>query len=623
MESGVDPTRRQTTVLLNDEDVQKLIANFRLYQLTLPVLERLAKQTEGTGHLLTLCNHEGFILYLCGEQSILQRAEKMNFVVGSQWSEEVIGTNAIGTCLKTGQPVQIFASEHFCEGVHEWTCSSSPIFDPITQNILGVVDLTGPWNYAQPHSLGLAVAASQLIQQRLNEEAAHHRYQLIERFWETHKRYPNDGVVVLDLSFQVVQANPTAQRWLASNEGYLPQLLYQFLTDHRSNTDAQICKPFQSQTPDVTAIEEIFDDDARIGFLCIIRNKSVVNRSKALMRSNASWKDLVGHSPAIVQAMTKCEVVADTDVPVLLLGESGTGKERFARAIHASSRRRDKPFIAINCGAIPKELISAELFGYEPGTFTGGLKQGKKGKFEEADGGTLFLDEIGEMPLEFQVHLLRVLQEKEILRLGGSRPVKVDVRIIAATHRDLVQMVQEKRFRADLFYRLHVISIAIPPLRDRRDDIPLLLDHFVRRFADKYNRPIPKIDPEWKDFLVHRYDWPGNVRELENAVEHAMLFCTGDRIDSAFFPPAIGNVYLADAQEQTCTLLTVDSKNELTCTSDDRPLGERERLLQMLSETNGNLSEAARRLGIARTTLYRRLKKLGLEKQAIIRARKP
>jgi len=623
MESGVDPTRQQTTVLLSDEDVQNRIANFRLYQLAFPLLERLAKQTEETGHLLTLCNHDGFILYLRGERPILQRAEKMNFVVGSQWSEEAIGTNAIGTCLKTGQPVQIFASEHFCEGVHDWTCSSAPIFDPITRNILGVIDLTGPWNYAQPHSLGLVVAASQLIQQRLNEEAERHRYRLMERFWEAHRRYPQDGVVVVDLSFQVVQANTAARRWLVNNYTGLRQLLCQLPTNYQSNADAQKCKPFQSPTPDVTAIEEVFDNNERVGFLCIIHNKPVVNGSEPMICTNASWKDLVGHSPSMVQAMTKCEVVADTDVPVLLLGESGTGKERFARAIHASSRRRDRPFIAINCGAIPKELIAAELFGYEPGTFTGGLKQGKKGKFEEADGGTLFLDEIGEMPLEFQVHLLRVLQEKEILRLGGHRPVKVDVRIIAATHRDLVQMVREKRFRADLFYRLHVISIAIPPLRDRRDDIPLLLDYFVRRFADKYNRPIPKIDPELKAFLVHRYDWPGNVRELENAVEHAVLFCTGGRIDSAHFPQAIGNAYLSDTQGQTCTVLTVDSKNEFTCTSDGSASGERERLLQMLTDTGGNLSEAARRLGIARTTLYRRLKKLGIEKRAVIRAGNP
>jgi transcriptional regulator of acetoin/glycerol metabolism len=616
MEYGVDPTRRQTTVLLSDDDVQELIANFRLYQLALPIMERLSRQTEGTGHLLTLCNHEGFILYLSGEQSILKRAEKMNFVIGSQWSEEAIGTNAIGTCLKTGQPVQIFASEHFCEGVHDWTCSSAPIFDPITQNILGVVDLTGPWNYAQPHSLGLVVAASQLIQQRLNEEAARHRYRLIERFWEVCVRYPENGVMVLDLTFQVVQANSAAQRWLWDNEDCWRQLLYQLLTDHQSNTDAQKCKPFQLQTPDITTLEEVYDGETRIGFLCIIRNKQS-KQLKIPKRSNASWQTFVGRSPAIVQAMTKCEMVADTDVPVLLLGESGTGKEKFARAIHASSRRRDKPFIAINCGAIPKELIAAELFGYEPGTFTGGLKQGKKGKFEEADGGTLFLDEIGEMPLEFQVHLLRVLQEKEILRLGGSRPVKVDVRIIAATHRDLVQMVREGRFRADLFYRLHVVSIAIPPLRNRREDIPLLLDHFVRQFADKYNRPIAKIDPELKEFLVYRYDWPGNVRELENAVEHAVLFCTGNWIDLSLFPPTIRNAYYTDPDN----LFGIESANEVTCNREGSPTGEQERLLQILSESGGNLSEAARRLGIARTTLYRRLKKLGLEKHAVIRVR--
>ncbi|GAB6933166.1 sigma-54-dependent Fis family transcriptional regulator [Calditerricola satsumensis] len=616
MASGVDPTRRQTTVLLDDDDMQNLLANFRLYQLALPILEQLAKQTEGTGHLLTLCNRDGFILYLRGESSILQKAEKMNFVIGSQWSEEAIGTNAIGTCLKIGQPVQIFASEHFCEGVHEWICSAAPIFDPLTKHILGVVDLTGPWNYAQPHSLGLVVAASQFIQQRLNEETARHRFRLAERYWEARERYPHDGVAALDSDFQVVKANAAARRWLQENEAHWRQLLYQQLTERPSLTDAQSGTAFSSLPPDAPVIEEVFDGNVRIGFLCIIPDKPTA-RSKAPTRTSTAWQTVVGRSPAIVQAMTKCEMVADADVPVLLLGESGTGKERFARALHASSRRRDKPFLAINCGAIPKELVAAELFGYEPGTFTGGLKQGKKGKFEEANGGTLFLDEIGEMPLEFQVHLLRVLQEKEILRLGGSRPIPVDVRIIAATHRDLAQMVREGRFRADLYYRLNVVSVAIPPLRERREDIPLLIDHFVRRFADKYNRSLPQLDPDLEAFLVHRYDWPGNVRELENAVEHAVLFCTGDRIEATHFPPAIAHAYLANTPNPTARPLTPSPSGAHS----DRVAREREHLLAVLSETGGNLSEAARRLGIARTTLYRKLKKLGLEKQAVIHVR--
>ncbi|GAB6934265.1 sigma-54-dependent Fis family transcriptional regulator [Calditerricola yamamurae] len=615
MSSGVDPTRQQTTVLLDEDDVQNLVANFRLYQLALPILEQLAKETEGTGHLLTLCNRDGFILYLRGEPAILRKAEKMNFVLGSQWSEEAIGTNAIGTCLKIGQPVQIFASEHYCEGVHEWICSAAPIFDPTTKTILGVVDLTGPWNYAQPHSLGLVVATSQFIQQRLNEEAARQRYRLMERFWEAREQYPGDGVLVLDLSAHVVQANAAARCWLRTNEARLRRLLYHELIDRPSPADAQPC-PQISSIPDDPVIEGVYDGNARIGFLCIIRNKPTVP-SKAPTRSSAAWQTVVGRSPAIVQAMTKCEMVADADVPVLLLGESGTGKERFARALHASSRRRNKPFLALNCGAIPKELVAAELFGYEPGTFTGGLKQGKKGKFEEADGGTLFLDEIGEMPLEFQVHLLRVLQEKEILRLGGSRPIPVDVRIIAATHRDLAQLVREGRFRADLFYRLNVVSVAIPPLRDRREDIPLLIDHFLRRFADKYNRSLPQLNPDLEAFLVHAYDWPGNVRELENAVEHAVLFCTGNRIDATHFPPSIAQAYLANTPNPTARLLPPSPSGA----HNNHDAGERERLLAVLSETGGNLSEAARRLGIARTTLYRKLKKFGLEKQAVIHVR--
>jgi transcriptional regulator with PAS, ATPase and Fis domain len=294
--------------------------------------------------------------------------------------------------------------------------------------------------------------------------------------------------------------------------------------------------------------------------------------------------------------------VAHTTVPILLNGESGTGKERFARAIHQSSPRRKKPFIAINCGAIPKELLASELFGYEEGTFTGAIRGGRKGKFEQADGGTLFLDEIGEMPLGAQVHLLRVLQEQEVLRLGGSRPHKINVRVIAATNRDLTCMIGSGQFRPDLYYRLNVVAMTIPPLRERLPDVPLLVRHFIRHFGQRYDKPGVEIDENLMQGL-QRYHWPGNIRELENAIEHAVLFSEGECLLPHHFPAAIEKVLKHNVDKQSLEF------NRNYSGLNPAQLEERRILLQLLDDTNGNLSEMARRMRVARTTLYRRLQK--------------
>ncbi|MDI3257664.1 MAG: sigma 54-interacting transcriptional regulator [Kyrpidia sp.] len=344
---------------------------------------------------------------------------------------------------------------------------------------------------------------------------------------------------------------------------------------------------------------------------------------------------MIGQSPEILSLISKCDVVAHTDVPVLLLGESGTGKELFARAIHGAGPRRNGPFVAVNCGALPKELLASELFGYAPGAFTGASKTGKPGKFEEARGGTLFLDEIGEMPPEFQVHLLRVLQEREVVRLGSSEPIPVDARIIAATHRNLETMIQNGQFREDLYFRLHVVSLTIPPLRDRRSDIPLLIDHMLDQLARQYSMPKPGVEPAVFEFLVHRYSWPGNVRELKHALEHAILFCNrvitwrdlpetlrraGEFASQQPLPgperssaPGRTVGVPARAVPTDPEVGTVRTGSLPEDPSSD-PEADRDRLLRLLEEVGGNLSEAARRLRIARTTLYRRLDRYGIRK---------
>jgi formate hydrogenlyase transcriptional activator len=306
-------------------------------------------------------------------------------------------------------------------------------------------------------------------------------------------------------------------------------------------------------------------------------------------------RPIIGNSRSLRQALHQVEIVAPTDATVLVLGETGTGKELIARAIHDASPRRRRPFIKMNCAAIPSSLLESELFGHERGAFTGAVAQ-RIGRFELADGGTLFLDEVGEIPLELQPKLLRVLQEQEFERLGGTRTLRVDVRVVAATNRDLHGMVGTQRFRDDLYYRLNVFPIAIPPLRERPEDIEALVHHFVARFARRMQRRIETI-PDDTLAALRRHPWPGNVRELENLIQRAVILSTGVELR---VPPA-----------------ALEAPRSRIANDDSDTLGglERAHVMRVLEETNWIMSGsrgAAARLGLKRTTLQSRLKRLGL-----------
>ncbi len=313
-------------------------------------------------------------------------------------------------------------------------------------------------------------------------------------------------------------------------------------------------------------------------------------RLEERLRETLPRTDLIGTSEAIRHVMELVEMVAPTDATVLITGESGTGKEVVARAIHNASPRRLMPMVTIHCGALTETLLESELFGHERGAFTGAQYR-KKGKFEAAEGGTVFLDEISDISLRTQTDLLRVLQEKEIVRVGGNQTVKVDFRSIAASNRDLQELVKAGSFRPDLYYRLHVVSIHLPPLREHRDDIPLLVAHFLRRLATATNRKeVPAVSTEAMDLLM-RYEWPGNVRELENAVERALVVGRGRDLVPSDFPFQL-----------------------LAPHSNGHSLDEVERahIEKVLRECGGNHSRSARILGIDRTTLYNKLKRYGL-----------
>jgi len=311
-------------------------------------------------------------------------------------------------------------------------------------------------------------------------------------------------------------------------------------------------------------------------------------------------QNIIGRSPAMISHLETVAHVAPSEATVMITGESGTGKELIAGVIHHNSPRKDGPFVKINCAAITETLLESELFGHEKGAFTGADRR-KEGRFYQANKGSIFLDEVSEMPLTMQVKLLRVLQERELTRVGGEKVVPVDVRVIAATNKDLVDLKNKGLFREDLYYRLNVVSLEIPPLRERRDDIPLLAQHFLGIFADKNKKEIKGFTPKAMDLLI-RYDWPGNVRELMNAVERAVVLVRADYLDAQDFS-------ILQPLLQQPARAPSDFDN-----TDNRPLEEVEKsaILRMLESVAGNKSEAARRLGITRKTLHKKLKKYGV-----------
>ncbi len=323
---------------------------------------------------------------------------------------------------------------------------------------------------------------------------------------------------------------------------------------------------------------------------------------KERLSDRLDFSNIIGRSDAMTRLFETISLVAPSDATVLILGESGTGKELVANAIHQNSLRASHPFIKVNCAALPETLLESELFGHERGAFTGAVAR-KQGRFRQAHMGSIFLDEIAEMPPTTQAKILRVLQEQEFEPLGSTQTVKVDIRVIAATNRVLEEEIEKGRFREDLFYRLNVVSVKMPPLRERRDDIPLLADYFLKLYAEKNRRIIKGFTPRTEDLLI-RYSWPGNIRELENAIERAVILARGDMVTPEHLPDAIRTLD-GDTQEEVEAVTNSSSVQTLKDV-------EQQMILRTLSETGGNRTKTAEILGISRRTLQLKLKKYGI-----------
>lgn len=354
-------------------------------------------------------------------------------------------------------------------------------------------------------------------------------------------------------------------------------------------------------------------DGLYLGTLLISRDiteKQLLKAENRLLREqvglNGAFEGFIGTSPAILKIFNTIAAVATLDSTILITGESGTGKELVADAIHRQSNRRDKPMIRINCAALPEHLVESELFGHERGAFTGAVSS-HRGKFEQAHGGTIFLDEVGDLPAEAQAKLLRVIQEKTVVRVGGERELAVNVRIIAATNKNLKELTHAGRFRDDLYYRLNVITVHVPPLRERREDIPQLAEYFLKRFAEKMGRGVQRITESAVHVLTH-YEYPGNVRELQHAIERGVAFCSGDSLMPQDLPPGF-------LTRQTSPPPRFAHEGDATLSS-SHPLSHcvenygRQMILDALAKTGGHKGEAARLLHISRKTLWKKLKNM-------------
>lgn len=574
-----------------------------------PLMEGLYSIVKGSGFLVILCNEKGQLLKSIGDPDTLAKAAQIGFVEGADWGEQTMGTNAIGTSIVIDQPVQIFAEEHYSQICQSWTCSAAPIHDS-KGNIIGVLNVSGPYEKVHPHTLGMVVSAVKAIEYQLKLNENTEKNIMMQRFLESTTNNMKESILIIDTEGNIIKANDQLKKFLCLEQSCLEgKRINELFTNKDIVSNAPVylhnqelhlkVKPSRNIHHVMVDKIPIYKDKHWIGSMIMLKEiqkvRQFVNRLSG-NQAKITFDDIIGQHPHFIQKLNEAQLAAATDSNVLILGESGTGKEMFAQAIHNASKRRNKPFIAINCAGIPRDLLGSELFGYVDGAFTGAKKGGSAGKFELADGGTLFLDEIGEMSLEMQVLLLRVIQEKEVMRIGGHKVIPVDVRIIAATNKNLRDEVKKGSFREDLFFRLNVMPITLPSLRERKEDIPLLVRHFIDKLSRKLNKPFPEIKTDFLQALI-QYDWPGNIRELQNILERTLNRSTKPVLSAEDLP------------EEVFQTFSRQKKDEILVHRDDI---KKQSIIQALRLFNGNITKAAKHLGISRSTFYRQMKKFNI-----------
>jgi len=588
----LDPTRMQEAVILPQQRVrehQERLDEF--LRIARHGLESLYQQVAGMGYCVLLTDARGVTVDFIGDLQLDATLRRAGLYLGSDWSEHHAGTCGVGTAIATGQALTVHQGDHFDATHIPLTCTAAPVYDPLGRlnAILDISALTSPQAKSSQH---LALQLVRVYAQRV-ENANFLR--CFRNDWVL-KLHPSpefieispDHLVALDATGRIVGHNRAAQLLLQAEHGSsVLGLPFDQLFSARFDELGRFMRAMPGDRRAVTLAHS-----GRVLFLHAVPpplrwGAAGVPAPATEAAVPAALADLSGGDPALDRVIGRAARLLDTPVSVLVTGETGSGKEYLAKAMHQASQRARKPFVAVNCAAIPETLVESELFGHLPGSFSGALPKGKRGLIQEADGGTLFLDEIGDMPLALQARLLRVLAEREVLPIGATRAHRVDVRVIAATHADLRQRVRDGAFRDDLYYRLAGAHLELPPLRRRRD-LPWLVQRMLRGQPQAV-----QLSAEAEQCLRH-HDWPGNLRELKNVLDYAAAMAAGSGV--------IGLAELPDA-----LLARADAADAAAALAPEAQL-----LLQYLRAARWNISAVAHQLGVTRMTVYRRMKRWGL-----------
>ena len=629
---GVDAYGRCTPVVVGQEHFQTLLKRNRLLSwAATPTMHDNAALLRGTRSILVLTDSTGVVLKVVGDPATKDRGRDINLSLGGSWNEADVGTNGIGTAIAIGEPVQVHASEHFCEGVKKWTCAAAPIRDPRDRTLLGVLDISGPDISFCQHNLALVMTAARQIESVILERLLVKRSRLLEASLSRQPRR-NEGMVLLDHHGVVVCINADASDRIGRGEISASLNIGKRLIEHGDEFDVDELRKNLPAGCRAQWLQPITDKRDTLGAILLIPQTSkhylpsheqakqsrdtrspveaqrkvigvTRNRSRKNNIKDDNFSRIVRRSDVMDAAVARARKFASSLAPILIQGETGVGKELFASAIQAESTLADGPFVICNCGALSEELIGSELFGYVKGAFTGASNEGRIGRFEQASGGTLCLDEIGELPLNLQPYLLRVLDEGLVYRLGEINPRKVQVRLLAMTNRNLLDEVAAGRFRRDLFHRISVTTVAVPPLRERRSDIDDLLRHFLKLLCAQHKLKIPSVG---KDILkvLCSYHWPGNIRELRNVIESLLLTNSN------------GDLTLDDLPKQFLEAAPPELAQSSIPPVKELAANERQTIENAIKSCGGNLTHAAKQLGISRSTLYRKIEFYKLQAHA-------
>ncbi len=582
------------------------------YLLAQKQLDTLYQLLKDTGFCMALADKDGYVMYVVGDPDLVEHFKVRRCIPGYRWTERDMGTCVIGLVLEERIPIFLPGDKMFASLAQKISNAGAPVFSENGKDIMGVISLSGYSKKMHVHTLGLVRQAAETVTAHLREKDRVRELDIQNQYMDALLESSSRGMLTVNQQGILVRANSRAASLLNLPPEFIGKTFTECMGEHFDiSTYLESGRGFHSRefltkkkgVTQYASLDPIRNNTGELvgGLITVTEKKEIIRVATKMTGSHAhfTFDSILGNSDELQSALHMARIAANSATPVLLAGETGTGKELFAQAIHNGSEQRSQPFVAINCGAIPKELMESELFGYEEGSFTGAQKGGRPGKLELADGGTLFLDEIGDMPFDMQVKLLRVLQTGEIQRVGSLRTVRTNLRLISATNQDLKKAIQDHQFREDLYYRICTLKIDIPPLRDRGRDVLLLADHFLSRHSLRLNRQFKIKDPGLENGLLH-YRWPGNIRQLEGSVERAVHITEDDALISEHF----GITALTEPE---------NNANEAVHQSPQTMAQiEKQALTTTLDHCKGNICQTAKILGISRPTIYRKLKGYGI-----------